>query len=142
MCAYRRSIAKSSRFFLDRARLKVLRSDMSTPKLLLQIEGALIFLATILFYRHLHASWLLFAVLFLARDLVMLGYLVGIRIGAVCYNFVHTYLTPEALIAICFLAAKPVLLPLGTIWIWQIGFERMIGAGLKYPTRFNDTHLH
>jgi Domain of unknown function (DUF4260) len=43
--------------------------EMSTPKLLLQIEGALIFLATILFYLHLHASWLLFAVLILAPDL-------------------------------------------------------------------------
>ena len=115
---------------------------MSTPKLLLQIEGALIFLATILFYRHLHASWLLFAVLFLAPDLFMLGYLVGVRIGAACYNFVHTYLTPAALIAICFLTAKPILLPLATIWICHIGFDRMLGFGLKYSTRFNDTHLH
>jgi hypothetical protein len=115
---------------------------MSTPKLLLQIEGALILLATILFYRHLHASWLLFAVLFLAPDLVMLGYLVGVRIGAACYNFGHTYLTPAALIAICFLTAKPILLPVATIWIGHIGFDRMLGFGLKYPTRFNDTHLH
>ena len=114
---------------------------MSTAKLLLQIEGALIFLATILFYRNLHASWLLFAVLILAPDLFMLGYLAGVRIGAACYNFVHTYLTPAALIAISFLTAKPILLPLATIWICHIGFDRMIGFGLKYPTRFNDTHL-
>jgi hypothetical protein len=114
---------------------------MSTPKLLLQIEGALIFLATILFYHHLHASWLLFAVLILAPDLFMLGYLVGARMGAACYNFVHTYLTPAALIAICFLTTKPILLPLATIWICHIGFDRMLGFGLKYPTRFSDTHL-
>ena len=82
-----------------------------------------------------------FAVLFLAPDLFMLGYLVGVRIGAACYNFVHTYLTPAALIAICFLTAKP-LLPFATIWICHICFDRMLGFGLKYPTRFNDTHLH
>ena len=115
---------------------------MSTPKLLLQIEGALIFLATILFYRHLSASWLLFAVLILAPDLFMLGYLFGVRVGSLCYNFVHTYLTPAVLIAISLLAAKPILLPIATIWVCHIGFDRMLGFGLKYPTRFNDTHLH
>jgi len=114
---------------------------MSTPKLLLHIEGALVLLATILFYRHLRASWLVFALLFLAPDLFMLGYLAGARIGAVCYNVVHTYLTPAALLAISLLEAKPVLLPLAIIWICHIGFDRMLGFGLKYPTRFNDTHI-
>src|SRR5262250_3079234 len=114
---------------------------MSTPKLLLHIEGALIFLATILFYRHLHASWLLFAVLFLAPDLFMTGYLAGPRIGAACYNFAHTYLTPAALIAIAVLAAKPILLSIATIWICHIGFDRMLGFGLKFPAGFKDTHL-
>jgi len=115
--------------------------DVSTPKLLLQIEGALVLLATILFYRHLHASWLLFAVLFLAPDLFMLGYLAGSRIGAACYNFVHTYMTPAALIAISLLAAKPIFLSIATIWICHIGFDRMLGFGIKYPTGFKDTHL-
>src|SRR5262249_4125179 len=48
MCAYRRSIAKSSRSSFSLAlALKCYAPDMSTPKLLLQIEGAVIFLATI-----------------------------------------------------------------------------------------------
>lgn len=114
---------------------------MSAAKLLLQIEGSLVLLGTILFYHHLQASWLLFAVLFLSPDLCMLGYLVGVGIGAACYNFVHTYLTPAAVIAISFFTAKPILLPLATIWIGHIGFDRMLGFGLKYPTRFNDTHF-
>jgi hypothetical protein len=27
------------------------------------------------------------------------------------------------------------------IWIAHIGMDRMLGFGLKYPTRFSDTHL-
>jgi hypothetical protein len=27
------------------------------------------------------------------------------------------------------------------IWIAHIGMDRMLGFGLKYPTRFNATHL-
>jgi Domain of unknown function (DUF4260) len=115
---------------------------VSTPKLLLHIEGAVVFLAAILFYRHLHARWLIFAILFLAPDIFMLGYLVSVRAGAACYNFSHTYLTPAALIVMSLLTAKPILLPLATLWVCHIGFDRMLGFGLKYPTHFNDTHLH
>jgi hypothetical protein len=28
------------------------------------------------------------------------------------------------------------------IWIAHIGFDRMLGFGLKHPTRFKDTHLN
>jgi hypothetical protein len=27
------------------------------------------------------------------------------------------------------------------IWAGHIGFDRMLGYGLKYPTRFKDTHF-
>ena len=37
-----------------------------------------------------HAGWALFAALFFAPDVSMLGYLVNPRIGAVAYNAVHT----------------------------------------------------
>ena len=30
---------------------------------------------------------------------------------------------------------------LGLIWAAHIGMDRMLGFGLKYPTRFQDTHL-
>jgi hypothetical protein len=28
------------------------------------------------------------------------------------------------------------------IWTAHIGADRLLGYGLKYPTRFHDTHLH
>lgn len=30
---------------------------------------------------------------------------------------------------------------LALIWTAHIGLDRMLGFGLKYPTRFKDTHL-
>ena len=50
--------------------------------MLLQAEGAAVFCAALLFYRHLGGGWGLFALLFLLPDLVMLGYLAGTRWGA------------------------------------------------------------
>jgi hypothetical protein len=32
-------------------------------------------------------------------------------------------------------------IPLALIWFAHIGFDRLLGFGLKYPTRFKDTHL-
>jgi hypothetical protein len=111
------------------------------PKILLHLEGAVILILTVFFYHQLHASWLLFAILFLVPDLFMLGYLANVRIGSAIYNFAHTYITPGLLLAIAHFAAKPQLVPIALIWTAHIGFDRLLGFGLKYPTNFKDTHL-
>lgn len=108
---------------------------------LLRLEGASVLGLSIFFYHQNHASWILFAVLFLSPDLFMLGYLVNPQIGAAVYNSVHTLFGPGVLIAIAILASKWQLLPFALIWTAHIGFDRMLGYGLKYPTRFKDTHL-
>jgi len=46
---------------------------------------------------HLHLSWLLFGVLFLAPDFFMLGYLMNPRTGAAIYNLGHVLLVPLGL---------------------------------------------
>jgi len=48
---------------------------------ILRGEGAAALLASVLAYHALGGGWLLFAVLFLAPDLSMLGYLVNPRLG-------------------------------------------------------------
>src|SRR5579863_1218649 len=111
------------------------------PRILLHLEGALVLTLSILLFHQLHASWLLFAILFLAPDLFMLGYLANARVGSALYNFAHTYLTPLILVAVAFFAAKPFLYPFALIWTAHIGFDRFFGFGLKYPTHFKDTHL-
>ena len=111
------------------------------PSFLLRLEGATILLLSVVLYRQSHASWLLFALLFLTPDLFMLGYLVNTRVGAALYNLVHTLLTPGVLFAVSFLAGKTQFIPLLLIWTAHIGFDRALGYGLKYPTQFKDTHL-
>ena len=62
---------------------------LSRPALLLRVEDAVLLALTLLLYRDLHLSWILFAILFLAPDLSMLGYLAGPRLGSALYNLGH-----------------------------------------------------
>jgi hypothetical protein len=114
---------------------------LTKPGILLRIEGGCILALSILCYREIHAGWMLFVVLLLVPDLALLGYLRGIRTGAAWYNLVHTLSGPIVLIACALLGKSTWLLPYGLIWTSHIGLDRLIGFGLKYPTRFNDTHL-
>lgn len=114
---------------------------LAKPAVLLRTEGAILFAVAIVCYRQSHASWALFAALLLAPDLSLAGYAAGVKIGAVVYNLVHTLAGPLMLVGISVLAARFSLLPYAMIWIAHIGMDRMLGFGLKYATRFNDTHL-
>lgn len=117
---------------------------LARPGLLLRLEGLALFVAALALYAHLGGGWVLAVVLFLSPDLAALGYLLGPRIGAACYNLVHTDVLPVALgLAGLFgaLGGLPVATTLALIWLMHIGFDRLFGYGLKYPTAFKDTHL-
>ena len=114
---------------------------ISAPKLLLHAEGLAALVAACIVYHKLSASWIEFAVLFLAPDIFMLGYLSGKKTGALFYNSAHTYLVPFVLGLIAWFGNVPVLTPIAVIWFAHIGFDRLLGYGLKYPTDFKDTHL-
>jgi hypothetical protein len=111
------------------------------PPVLLRIEGAVLLLLSAMLYNLTGGSWLLFVVLFLVPDLSMLGYLSGPRTGAVTYNLFHTYVLPGLLAALGLLTGSTLLVSLALVWFAHIGFDRMVGYGLKYPTGFFDTHL-
>lgn len=114
---------------------------LTRPAVLLRVEGAALLALSVLFYSLGGMSWTLFLLLVLAPDLSMLGYLKGSRFGALSYNLGHTYLPPAVLVAFGALAGRPLYVSLGLIWFAHIGFDRMMGFGLKYPTGFGDTHL-
>jgi hypothetical protein len=111
------------------------------PLMLLRVEGVMVFCACLWAYRWLGDSWWLFAALFLVPDVSMLGYLANPRIGAVCYNAVHTGAGPALLALAGVLTGGSVLFSLAVIWLAHLGFDRMLGYGLKYATGFGDTHL-
>jgi hypothetical protein len=110
-------------------------------RLLLRLEGVAAFAVAVALYAHAGFSWPIFALLFLAPDLAMLGYFAGPRAGAAVYNFVHTYAVALPLVLAGFFAALPALTAAGLILIAHIGLDRAFGYGLKYSTAFGDTHL-
>jgi len=116
--------------------------SISGPKILLHLEGLAALVAACVAYQALGASWGLFALLFLVPDLSMLGYLGGKAVGAWAYNGFHTYVGPAILCAIAWWIDQASLYPLGLVWAAHIGFDRLLGYGLKYPTAFKDTHLN
>lgn len=108
---------------------------------LLKLEWAAAALASLIAYRWLGGGWGLFAILVLAPDLSMLGYLSGPRAGAVAYNIVHTVLGPAAAAVFGLVLDDMLLQQVAAVWMFHIGFDRMLGYGLKLPTAFRDTHL-
>ena len=93
------------------------------------------------FYARIGASWWLFAALWLAPDLSMLGYLAGPCWGARIYNAFHTYVTPAALALCALLFNAHAELAVALIWANHIGVDRLLGFGLKYADGFGYTHL-
>jgi len=108
---------------------------------ILRLEGAVVAVLTAVLYAHTGASWWLFAALWLAPDLSMLGYLRSPCWGARVYNGIHSYAAPVALAACAVLLHANPLLPFALIWINHIAVDRMMGYGLKYPQGFAWTHL-
>ena len=122
-------------------RVSIMIRKFTQPAILLHIEGAVLLAVSALLYGRLGGNWWMFLLLFLAPDLSALGYLAGKEIGASVYNLFHTYLLPMALAAYGLLAAPPLFLHLALIWLAHIGFDRLLGYGLKYASGFKDTHL-
>ncbi len=105
----------------------------------LRLEGLIVVAAAVLVYARGGNSWLLFGILFLSPDLSFAGYLRGPRVGAAIYNIFHSYIVPIALACGMWMAGRSIEIPL--IWVAHIGFDRLLGYGLKYPTGFGHTHL-
>ena len=110
---------------------------ITLPPVLLRTEGATLLALSVLLYGLNEGGWLLFVLLFLAPDASMLGYLSGSRIGAASYNLFHTYTTPGLLAALGLLAESHPAVSVALVWFAHIGFDRMVGFGLKYPTGFS-----
>jgi hypothetical protein len=108
---------------------------------ILRLEGFAVLAVSMVAFAGLHASWWLFAALFLAPDVSFVAYLINPRLGAIAYNTLHSYIAPLLLGLIAHLGQASVLLPIALIWVAHIGFDRAVGYGLKYGSAFGDTHL-
>jgi hypothetical protein len=112
------------------------------PRLFLQLEGGALLALSVGLYQWGGTSWWIFAVFFFAPDVAFFAYLIGPRAGALVYDCLHTTLAPAALIALAFMYDHLPLATVGAaIWGAHIGYDRLLGYGLKYPSGYKDTHL-
>lgn len=111
------------------------------PRTWLRLEGAAVFVTSLMAYQSQLESWWVFAAAFLVPDLSMLGYLAGPALGARAYNLVHNYVGPIFLAAYGIAVGRSDVVPWALIWSAHIGLDRVLGYGLKYDSAFGDTHL-
>jgi hypothetical protein len=106
-----------------------------------RLEGAALLVAGIVVFEASGWSWWWFVALLLAVDVSMIGYAAGPRLGAATYNLGHALIGPVWLLVWWWIDPQAAVLALAAIWLAHIGMDRMLGYGLKYPDRFEHTHL-
>lgn len=114
------------------------------PLIILRLEAATIFGASVWLYSKRQYSWKTFAAGLFLPDLAMSGYLKDTTVGAVTYNLAHSEVAPVALLAMGLAGSgdqAASVFQVGLIWMAHIGFDRMMSYGLKYSTGFGHTHL-
>lgn len=132
------AVPKEQQHFEEPARHTATASGARTW---LRCEGLVVLIGSVLLYHDLGRGWLLFALLFLTPDLSMLGYLAGNRAGARAYNLFHTYAASLLLALYGYASSSAMAVTVALIWTAHIGFDRLLGYGLKLPSDFKDTHL-
>jgi hypothetical protein len=111
------------------------------PRVLLRIEGLVLFAASIALFSFQGQQWWLYPLLLLVPDIFMLGYLKNTKLGSIAYNFGHSYPVAALVVTLGFIFVSPITISIGAIWFGHIGWDRMLGYGLKYETSFQHTHL-
>lgn len=117
------------------------KNTLTIQRLMLHIEGLVVFAATIALYAELGGNGWLFVLLLLVPDFSALGFFISKETGTMAYNIVHTYSLPLALGVVALLAGAPGLVQIALIWGAHIGLDRAVGYGLKYASDFKHTHL-
>ncbi|MXS86340.1 DUF4260 family protein [Nitrosomonas sp. HPC101] len=111
------------------------------PNVLLKLEGLAVFLLALAIFWQQSFSWSFFWSTVLLPDLALFGYFINTKVGARLYNITHSKLLPSALAVGAIVMSNALFLVLALIWFVHIGFDRMLGYGLKYPEGFKITHL-
>ncbi len=110
-------------------------------KLILKLEEAAMFGASIYAFSFLPYAWWWYPVMILAPDVSIAGYAAGPRVGAVIYNLFHHKGIALAIWAAGIVTENHVLAFAGIILFGHSSMDRLSGYGLKYPDDFKNTHL-
>lgn len=106
-----------------------------------RLEGLFIAIIGMVLYNSEWTSWLPMLAFILVPDVSMAGYLINNRVGAFLYNLGHSLVFPLLLLLLVVpLDSRPALLA-ASVWLVHIGFDRLMGFGLKHDDGFRHTHL-
>ena len=108
---------------------------------LIKLEEFFLFLLSIFLFTQLNYAWWWYALLFMAPDLGMIGYLISPRVGAMTYNLLHHKAIAVTLFLIGAWLSIPPMQLAGVIILGHSSADRVLGYGLKYPDAFQHTHL-
>ncbi|MGH8925849.1 MAG: DUF4260 domain-containing protein [Acidimicrobiia bacterium] len=114
---------------------------MLGPVAIQRWEGAFLLALAIYGFSQSEWSWWWFGLLFLIPDLSMVGYVANPTVGAMTYNLGHTFVFPGLILGWYLLGGPLAALAIGSIWLAHIGFDRLLGYGLKFRDGFTSTHL-
>jgi hypothetical protein len=110
-------------------------------KYLVKLEELALFGLALLLFSQLDYGWSTYALLILAPDLSMIGYLANPRLGAWTYNLIHHKGLSVALYIAGFLLSVSWLMFAGTLLLGHSSLDRVFGYGLKHEDAFQNTHL-
>jgi len=108
---------------------------------LIKLEELFLFLLSIFLFTQLECAWWWYAVLFLAPDVAMLGYLANPAVGSATYNLAHHKAIAVIAYTIGAFVGSPFLQLAGLIMLGHSSLDRVLGYGLKYSDSFKHTHL-
>jgi hypothetical protein len=112
------------------------------PTTFLRVEALALGLAAAGAYVASGYDLLLFVVLVLLPDVSIAGYLLGRRVGSLCYNLAHVMVGPLAVLGWGLWAGEALAVAAGLAWLAHVGADRAMGLGLKYADEpFRETHL-
>ncbi len=111
------------------------------PIVVRRIENALVACVVVLAIVLAGFDWWWLLVLFLAFDASALGYLVGPRFGALCYNLVHNYGGAAITLGVFLVTGVGAVGVVALAWAFHVAVDRALGFGLKHPDAFEHTDL-
>ncbi len=110
-------------------------------RLVLGLEGLFVFVTALLAYNKFGEGWKVFSYWILMPDISFFGYIWGKKVGAVAYNAAHSYIGALACLTAGLAFSNDDMICASIIWCAHIGFDRLLGYGLKYSEGFSFTHL-
>ena len=110
-------------------------------KKILQLEEVGMLILGIYLFKTLTYPWWVFAILFLAPDVGIVGYILNQKTGAWLYNIFHHEGIAIVLFLLGVFYSLEFLQLAGSILLSHASFDRILGYGLKYEESFHHTHL-